>query len=236
MATTITIGDGHLARSPRFNTWLYNSSANDHHLFRRDYTSISSPEICRSGDNVYYIDPERVVVKSDVWPALFYNRYSITWLDSGDLYADSFYYRHSVYGDYSSSGVTHISFVQFNTSTLKGISYDRVRFYVNAYNPKPGGGACMIGFITSDSSSYRTSYEWITSGINFAVTAANYLSFTFTTPITLDDYLYVSTWIEEYEVPTTPGTQQKNIFNVSRSFHFYPVEEDNSSRSLVMSR
>jgi hypothetical protein len=133
----LVFGDaGHLKRS----------SVNDH-LLRRDSIIVSSPSLLKVGSNAYdvYVDQGVSPARSDLYPAIFDNKYDVTWSNGSAFQADSGWalfdwQRFSLYyrAAYAQSNA---SYAAYDTSSINGTSVNSVLLNVTSYTAASGGGA-----------------------------------------------------------------------------------------------
>jgi hypothetical protein len=194
----LVFGDGgHLKR---------NSS--NGHLLRRN-------RILKIGDNLYAGGDG---TRASVYPAIYDNRYDVTWADYSDLYAASYW---SVLVGGGSSAKAYSSYAAYNTSSINGTSVSSVDLSTTLYFPNSGGGAFYVGFRTSSSATADDSYSWITGASeSFAITASGAQTKNFSSSLTFDDYLFVTVWIAAYEPPTASSWIQNHYFALSTEFLF----------------
>lgn len=223
----ISNGDGHLVFG---NAGHLKRSSSDDHLLRRETLLISVPDALKTGYNTLAPGGRGTAYqRSDIYPALFDNKYDVTWANNTSLYARTkwytwvtsyivFYPPYVIYTYYITCSA-YSSFALFDTSSINGTSVDSVTINVPAYSAGAGAGACYVGFRTSSSATEDDSYSWITGASEvFAINASGVQTKTFSSALTFGDYLFVTVWVDEYEPPT--GNNVDNVFSLSTDFRF----------------
>jgi hypothetical protein len=227
----ISVGAGHLV----FGSFGHlKRSSSDHHLLRRESIIVSSPSELKTGYNQYDAGDG---TKAGVYPAIYDNRYDVTWVD-GSLGASSGWGRWWPTGGpfvwvyVKSYARSNTSYAAYDTSSVSGTSVSSVAINATSYTASAGGGAFYVGFRTSSSGTADDSYSWITGASElFAITASGAQTKTFSSPLTFSSYLFVTVWVVAYEPPnsyfgtgiSTPPTYNPNhLFALSTEFRFTP--------------
>jgi hypothetical protein len=143
--------------------------------------------------------------KDDVWPDVNSGRYS-NWAEGSGFVIPETYWTTGTYPTNNTSAFGVVAYERYDVSARSGEKCYGVRFAIYSFDKPSGSGTPFVSVQTQSSATADNANSWLEGTHKTEITENGTVDFIFPTKITLSDYLFVCSYIEDQEPPTTKAT------------------------------